>query len=98
MATINDEEYDKKKIKMKKNMTMRSFCCLVSKTEEKKNVACCNKKGKKPPGLCCFLCPKTNIIFLNRFVIKYSRYFFQRVGTTGFITIPPSIYYVQNEY
>ena len=32
--------------KMKKNVAMASFYCLVSKIWKKKSILCCNKKGK----------------------------------------------------
>ena len=40
--------------KLKKNVVMTSFYCLVSKIWEKNIILCCFKQ-EKTPGLCCFL-------------------------------------------
>ena len=42
---------------MKKNVTMASFCYLVSRIWEKNSMFLL-QEGKKTPGLCCFLSAK----------------------------------------
>ena len=55
--------------KVKKNVAMASFYCLVGKIR-KKIVFYVVIRREKTPGLCCFLKAK-NITFLCRSVIKY---------------------------
>ena len=55
--------------KVKKNVAMASFYCLVGKIR-KKIVFYVVIRREKTPSLCCFLSAK-NITFLCRFVIKY---------------------------
>ena len=75
-------------------MTLLTRSFYKTLTKMKKNVASFRlvcKISEKNHLVCCFLSAK-NITFLCRFVIKY-RYFFQRVQTVGFKTIPWSINY-----
>ena len=44
--------------KMKKNVAMASFYCLVSKIWKKNSILYCYKNGRKRPDLWCFLSAK----------------------------------------